>query len=202
MNTKSGHFNPSTSSYQSKRSQRNKDVAVPGKMPEKDSTQKGQTENYEEKGCRIRGTQDRGGRRKKQKGTEGKQERKPKSHHYHQTYDGDQTLINPALSKHVEIATIQEELQPLPTHSVHKGWGATDRVRKMGSLAYLASPKKWCAPCYIQAHLFQPKTKAKSVRPKDRSWISWKAHIRQIRLNFANKESRIIPYNFLSCESN
>ena len=128
--------------------------------------------------------------------------RKPKSHHYHQASDGDQALINPSPSRHVEIATIREELQPLPTHSVHKGWGAIDRVRKMGSQAHLPSPKKWCAQCYIHAHLCQPKAKAQSARLKVRSWISWKAHIPRIRLNFANKESRLIPYNYLSCESN
>ena len=55
MKTKLGQLNPSVSSYRSKRDQRDKDVAVPGikrkkaipgKTPEKDSTQKGQTENY------------------------------------------------------------------------------------------------------------------------------------------------------------
>ena len=34
-----------------------------------------------------------------------KQARKPKSHHYHETYDGDQALINPVPSRHVETAT-------------------------------------------------------------------------------------------------
>ena len=29
---------------------------------------------------------------------------KMKSHHYHQTYDGDKALTKPALSKHVEVA--------------------------------------------------------------------------------------------------
>ena len=31
--------------------------------------------------------------------------RKPKSHHYRKTYDGDQALTNPAPSRHVEIAS-------------------------------------------------------------------------------------------------
>ena len=31
--------------------------------------------------------------------------RKPKSHHYHKTYDGDKALTNPTPDRHVEIAT-------------------------------------------------------------------------------------------------
>ena len=37
--------------------------------------------------------------------------------------------------------------------------------------------------------------------PKGRSRIIRKAHIPQIRLNFANIENRIIPNNILSCQS-
>ena len=68
------------------------------KIPEKDSTQKAQTENYEQIKYKIEGKS--GGQEKHQaekvceidyKKLEGvgKRARKPKSHHYHKTYDGD-----------------------------------------------------------------------------------------------------------------
>ena len=54
---KSSQSNPSASQHQSKRNQRGKDAVVPGvrrkkipqqKIPERDSTQKAKTENYEQ----------------------------------------------------------------------------------------------------------------------------------------------------------
>ena len=57
IKTKSSQSNPSASLHQSKRNQRGKDAVVPrvrrkkvtsAKIPERDSTQKAQTENYEQ----------------------------------------------------------------------------------------------------------------------------------------------------------
>ena len=64
--------------------------------------------------------------------------RKPKSHHYHKTNDGDQALTNPDPSRHVEIAPDARNVTALA--HLHRtqglggggggggGGGATDRV--------------------------------------------------------------------------
>ena len=77
-----------------------------------------------------------------------------------------------------KLQSKREKSQPLPTHSVHKGWGATDRVRKMGSQAHSPSPKKRRAQYDIQAPLRQPRTKAQYARLKGQPRKIWKAHCR------------------------
>ena len=40
----------------------------------------------------------------------------------------------------------RDTLQPLPTYTVHKGWGETDRARKIRLTGPLARPKKGASP--------------------------------------------------------
>ena len=64
---------------------------------------------------------------------------------------------------------LREELQPLPTQSVHKGSGATNGGKEMGSVSHSPGPKEWRAPCNTQAPPYQPKAEARLAGPKARS---------------------------------
>ena len=65
-----------------------------------------------------------------------KQARNPKSHHYRATCDGDQALISPFPSRHVEIATVAGRITAL-AHTIRtQGLGG-------GGGGQLMEIKKW-----------------------------------------------------------
>ena len=89
-------------------------------MPEKDSTQKGQTKNYKKMKNEIAGNKEEVAEpeehRTEEVGkTEGnvKNERETQSHHYRMTCGGDKALINPIPNRHMEISTVTRRITTL-----------------------------------------------------------------------------------------
>ena len=97
--------------------------SIPRKTPEKncvDTKEKGNLNLLKSKekasgsgehkanGQRVSAEEAEGNWRKWEKGAQ-----KPKSHHYHKTYDGDKALTNPTPNRHMEIASDTRSVIPL-----------------------------------------------------------------------------------------
>ena len=68
-------------------------------------------------------------------------------------------------------------LQPLPTYVVHKGWGATNRVRKIRLTGPLAKPKKETSPTKYTSPFAKPQRRGSPIEAFSPFYINLQAFL-------------------------
>ena len=72
---------------------------------------------------------------------------------------------------------MRETLQPLPTYAVHKGWGATDRVRKIRLTSPLTKPKKEPSPTKYTSPFAKPQRRGSPIEAFSPFYVSLQAFL-------------------------